>query len=99
MMCKIILEISMPLQFRYLAFACILLLQCVALNASAVSKTIALNTIKSASDFEQLSAEPDSSTTARTATLKFMLDRKNKRKLWFFNTKNIAIIMHSLLII
>ena len=73
--------------FRYLSFICILCLQCIALNANAVSKNIALNAIKNLNDFKQLSAEPDSSVTARTETLKFMLDRKDKRKLWFFNTK------------
>ena len=72
---------------RYVGFFCILFFQCIVLNANAVSKDIALNIIKNANEFEQLSAEPDSSTTARTETLKFMLDRKNKRKLWFFNTK------------
>lgn len=65
----------------------IVLLQCITLNAYAVNKNIALQSLQSASDFSQLSATPDSSTTARTETVKFMLDRKDKRKLWFFNTE------------
>lgn len=51
------------------------------------SKKIALNKINDLNDFSVLRATPDSSTTARTDIVKFMVDRKYKRKLWFFDTK------------
>ena len=47
----------------------------------------ALHLIKSDEDFAKLSSAPDSSTFSHTDTVKFIVDRKSKRKLWFFDTR------------
>lgn len=67
------------------AWACALLLMAAA-SSLAATRTDALQELKTPDDFARLSASPDSSTLARTETVKFMVDRKNKRALWFFDT-------------
>lgn len=68
------------------ALACAFLLMAMVTGSLAATPTDALQELKNADDFYRLSASPDSSTFARTNTLKFMVDRKNKRTLWFFDT-------------
>ncbi len=68
------------------AWACAFLLMTMAAGSLAATRTDALQELKTPDDFARLSASPDSSTLARTETLKFMVDRKNKRALWFFDT-------------
>jgi hypothetical protein len=55
-------------------------------DSIAAVRVDSLHELKTADDFSRLSASLDSSTFARTDTLKFMVDRKNKRTLWFFDT-------------